>query len=237
MSLYLFCGAPADGAPVEHLLPESLGGGDWATLPSGIVCGGCNRYFGSHIEGPALASFPFLPIRVFSGIVSKRGRYPATPVVGGSLRGTDVPGLLDLDPPNENRTVARILAVVTEPLAVARLLLKMGIELIASQSVEEARASRYAAARAFVRAPRLGTSWWFLTHYTAEHLQALGRGGSGQPPKVSTVEITGVEMVEFAWSDLEIHAPLDPRVPPPSLDGFPEPWFTLTVANVKRGGR
>lgn len=44
---------------VEHILPESLGGGDWACLPIGCVCDDCNQYFGSKIEQRAIACYPF----------------------------------------------------------------------------------------------------------------------------------------------------------------------------------
>jgi len=33
----------------EHILPESLGGGDWAVLPDGLFCNACQNRFGSEI--------------------------------------------------------------------------------------------------------------------------------------------------------------------------------------------
>ena len=72
----------------EHILPESLGGGDWAILPSGLLCDECQNRFGSSIEQQALIDYPFSFFRVFLGIPTtyyepfvngsglKRGEYP-----------------------------------------------------------------------------------------------------------------------------------------------------------------
>jgi len=34
----------------EHMLPESLGGNDWAIFPDGLFCDNCQNKFGSTIE-------------------------------------------------------------------------------------------------------------------------------------------------------------------------------------------
>ena len=60
----------------EHILPESLGGGDWALLPDGLFCDQCQNHFGSSIEQQALADYPFSHLRVLLGIPTKKGKEP-----------------------------------------------------------------------------------------------------------------------------------------------------------------
>jgi len=60
----------------EHVLPESLGGGDWAVLPDGLLCDSCQNKFGSEIEQQALGDYPFSFLRTFLGIPTKKGKAP-----------------------------------------------------------------------------------------------------------------------------------------------------------------
>ncbi len=55
----------------EHILPDSLGGGDWAILPEGLFCDNCQNIFGSSIEQQALADYPFVNFRTLLGIPTK----------------------------------------------------------------------------------------------------------------------------------------------------------------------
>ena len=59
----------------EHILPESLGGNDWAILPEGMFCDSCQNRFGSHVEQLALGDYPFSFLRVFLGIPTKRAEH------------------------------------------------------------------------------------------------------------------------------------------------------------------
>ncbi|WP_235934953.1 hypothetical protein [Undibacterium crateris] len=88
----------------------------------------------------------------------------------GTLRSSHLPGYLGLDPLsdsveqgifNNKITQVRIIAEPVEPLAVCRLLLKMGLELLAYNS-DEAHLPRYDAARKFARSPHPNSRWWFL---------------------------------------------------------------------------
>ena len=65
---------------VEHVIPESLGNTDHV-VPLGLVCDGCNRYFGTKIEQPLLSSSIFRDLRRNMDIPNKRGKLPppATP--------------------------------------------------------------------------------------------------------------------------------------------------------------
>ncbi len=72
MAKCLFCKSEGPFTTREHVLPESLGGGEWAILPDGLFCDSCQNKFGSEIEQQALNDYPFSFFRVFSGIPTKK---------------------------------------------------------------------------------------------------------------------------------------------------------------------
>ena len=77
---------PIDGpfSTREHILPESLGGGDWAILPPGLFCDSCQNRFGSSIEQQALGDYPFTFLRTFLCIPTKKRKAPWFDSLGGS---------------------------------------------------------------------------------------------------------------------------------------------------------
>lgn len=60
----------------EHIIPESLGSGDWAILPEGLFCDSCQNIFGSRIEQQALSAYPLSNFRTFFGVPTKKGKAP-----------------------------------------------------------------------------------------------------------------------------------------------------------------
>lgn len=60
----------------EHIIPESLGSGDWAILPPGLFCDKCQNVFGSSIEQQALGAYPFSNFRTLFGVLTKKGKAP-----------------------------------------------------------------------------------------------------------------------------------------------------------------
>lgn len=60
----------------EHVIPESLGSGDWAILEEGLFCDKCQNIFGSSIEQQALAVYPLSNFRTLFGIPTKMGKAP-----------------------------------------------------------------------------------------------------------------------------------------------------------------
>ena len=76
----------------EHILPESLGGGEWAILPNGLLCDECQNRFGSLIEQQALIDYPFSFFRVFLGIPTKKGKPPWFDSWEGIIKASLQPG-------------------------------------------------------------------------------------------------------------------------------------------------
>jgi hypothetical protein len=148
----LFCRGISDHSSRSHVLPASLGGEDWACLPEGVVCSDCNQYFGAKVEAQALGSFPFICFRILFGIPTRKKKAPKMETFLGTMRAGPRPGTIGIDPNNEavEEMLAkeqigqlRILAEVTEPLAIARMLLKMGLETVALDDHELALSSRF----------------------------------------------------------------------------------------------
>jgi hypothetical protein len=237
----IFCRGIVSNNRIEHILPESLGGKNWACLPSGLVCDSCNQYFGSKVEREALQSFPFLPFRLLLGIPTKKSRLPEMNSTIGRLKSGGLPGLIGLDPTSselEARIVSgkvsrfTILAEVTEPLAVCRFLLKMGLEVVAADSADDARISKFDNARKFARSPSKGKKWWFLLHTDHEALFSNFRKGITvrewiEGVKLEVVEVQGAEIFHLQLLNMNLITPLDDRVLPPSMESLPEPDYRL----------
>jgi hypothetical protein len=236
----IFCKKPTDGSRLEHVLPESLGGKEWALLPRGIVCSGCNQYFGSKVEALALSSYPFLPFRLLLGIPTKHNKPPKMETALGELKSGPTQGFLGLDPSNDEIQLAIadgrisqlcILAEPTETLAVCRLLLKMGLEAVANESVETALSPKYDSARQFARSPQPSASWWFLV--CTDHARLFRRFVHGITPAewvggvaLETADIGGAEIFHLKLLDMDILTPLQPNVVP-SFQELPEPDYRL----------
>lgn len=237
----IFCQKPAIRASVSHVLPASLGGEEWACLPDGLVCSQCNRYFGDKVEGLALNSFPFLPFRLFLGIPTKKGVAPKMMVHLGTLRGSLRSGHFGIDPvsPEVEKaldqgkiTQIRILAEPTEPVAVCRMLVKMGLEVVAMDSPDDARSSKFDSARVFARRPAKGMEWWFFINTDHTGFFSKVRNGISIEDWVHGVSLSvhqfdGFEVFGLQLLDMIIFTPLDVRVLPPDMKEFPEPDYRL----------
>jgi hypothetical protein len=237
----IFCQKPVIEASVSHVLPASLGGGEWACLPDGLVCSQCNKYFGDKVEKPALQSFPFLPFRLFLGIPTRKGLPPKMVTHLGILQGSLSPGRIGIDPVSEEVeeaidqgriTQVRILAEPTEPLAVCRMLVKMGLEVVAADSPDDARSQKFDSARKFARGPARGMEWWFFISTNHSELFRRFREGIGVEDWMNGVSLTVRRFDEFEGFrlqllDMIIFTPLDIRVLPPEMKDFPEPEYRL----------
>jgi hypothetical protein len=228
MPTCIFCKEAVTDSRIEHILPESLGGKDWACLPPGLVCGKCNQYFGAKVETLALGSFPFQAFRVLLGIPTKRGRASFLESTVGTIKGSPLAGKIGLDPRSEgiekgvlagSVTQVRLLAEPTESLAVCRLLLKMGLEVVAADSHAGALATRFDFARRFARSPRLGDRWWYLLVCNHERLfQRFGHGVTAaewaSAVSLSTTDHEGCEVFRLQLLDMNMLIPLEPRMQP-----------------------
>lgn len=237
----IFCDETTGEATVSHILPSSLGGKKWACLPDGLVCSGCNQYFGEKVESKALGSYPFLPFRVMLGIPTRKGAAPVMQTHLGNLRSSPFPGQIGIDPITPQIEAAiktgkvsqfRILAEPTESLAVCRMMVKMGLEVVAADSPEDARDNRFDSARNFARAPARGTEWWWFMSTNHKKLFTKFRNGISIQDWVCGVNLSVHQFEQFEafrlqLLDVVIFTPLDVRVMPPDMDEFPEPDYRL----------
>lgn len=222
---------------MSHILPASLGGEKWACLAHGLVCSGCNQYFGEKVESRALTSFPFLPFRLLLGIPTKKGRAPTMQTYLGTLRSGVSAGQVGIDPCSAEMEAAieadeisqvRILAEPTEPLAVARMLVKMGLEVVAADNEEDAHDPRFDSARTFARFPERGAAWWWFMG--TDHVGLFNKFRCGvtvqewqQGVSLSVHQFHDFEAFRLQLLDMVIFTPLDVRVAPPDMSEFPEP--------------
>lgn len=205
-----------DQRSIEHIIPESLGGGDWAVLPPDTVCDSCNHYFGVKVESKVLQDYPFNVLRLFSGVRTKKKKWAAINHPIGKLKASPYDSVIGLDPIDEeverqlvisDRTQLRIIAETDSPLLMCRFLLKVALECVARDSVIDAMKVRYAAARRFARNPHKGDSWWFLYRFDP----ALD-GGLNKETQVEIVEIEDAEMGLITVFGCNFFVPLHPRI-------------------------
>lgn len=229
----IFCSQEATGGRrVEHIIPESLGGGDWCVLPPGIVCDFCNQYFGSKIEGFAAADFPLNMIRLMNGVVTKKRKWATLPHYRGLLEARPIPGTIGLEPAsdeieqrilNGQITQLRVLAETRSPALLCRMLLKIGIETIAYDNISDALSERYDAARQFARAPRNGSQWWYLYH--GDLAGGLNIAADTKPISTGIHDCGGGEVALIEIFDLDFIVPMTANVIPDDLQSLPEPEF------------
>lgn len=237
MAIYcIYCGKPHAGMAVSHIVPESLGGPTSPVAPAGVVCSGCNQYFGQKVEAHALASFPFSGYRLICGVPTKKGKMFAMPTHLGTLHGTGNPHVIGIDPADEEISKAiksgevtqlRVLAEVTEPLAVCRMLLKVGLDMLGKRFYDVAISDRVKAARSFARSPARGHRWWFMLRSDPSELLVDGE------PLESAVEIkeaSGVLISVMRMPSIVTMVPLEDNTLPPSPLQFPEPLYRTVWA-------
>lgn len=163
----------------EHILPESLGGGDWAILPEGLYCDKCQNLFGSTIEQQALADYPFINLRTLIGIPTKKGKAPWFKYWEGNLHSAGQPGRIVYEPnpifksafESGQKTLTIIPAMTKKPHMVLRTLLKIGLETIAANDVDEVFKSKYDAARNYAVKGTKDYPWFYIQYEDNEMLQ------------------------------------------------------------------
>ena len=233
----IFCEQEGPSNTVAHIIPESLGGRDSPVGRPGVTCDACNQYFGQKVESKALASFPFIAHRIFSGIPSKKNSMPSMQATIGEIRATLIPGTVEINPRSErverqvetgDVTQFRILAEVTEPLAVCRMLLKIGLEQLGKHFHEVAVSTRVKAAREFARRPRRGQSWWFILR--SDPQQYVKDFRENTKSSIEIFEREGVLFSIMHTSGASTIIPLEEGVQPPSSSELREPEFRIVHA-------
>lgn len=236
----IFCAGDGESRSVSHIVPESLGGPGSPTSPKGVVCDACNQYFGQKVESFALQSFPFKTFRLFQGIPSKAKKMASLPTTLGTVTASGRRGRIVLEPRSGSIaagvesgevTTFRILAEVTQPLAVARMLLKIGLEMMGKNFYEVAVSERLEKAREFCRRPRRGSRWWFLLSCDP----ALMAGLLLEPPEdrecaIEIHEVDGVLTSVLTMSGLWAMTPLEAGTLPSFQEELVEPDWKLVWA-------
>lgn len=233
----MFCSAEDDRHSTAHVVPESLGGSNAPVGRPGATCNACNQYFGQKVESKALRSFPFIGFRVLAGIPSKKGALPHAGTSIGAVYATGTPSIVELQPRDNEISCRvstgevsqfRVVAEVTEPLAVCRMLLKIGLEQLGKHFYEVATSDRVLAARQFARRPGRGDRWWFILQSKPNEYVFSSEG-----PKEFSVEIVereGVLVSALHMTGISSMIPLEPRALPPAAGELPEPEFRTVWA-------
>lgn len=225
----------------EHILPESLGGSDWAILPHGLLCDECHNRFGSSVEQQALSDYPFSFFRVFSGIPTKKGKPTWFDSWEGTIKASLQPGTFGYEPSDifENivedgrKSQIRLLAHPLNPQMICRFLLKIGLEVVAADNTEEIFDGKFDRARDFALLGEKRHDWWYLQHedyQAAFHFFTHGITVQewANNVKMETVVIEDeAEVFHLKLMYMDFITPLEPRIWSPPLDSLPEPEYRL----------
>jgi hypothetical protein len=222
----------------EHILPESLGGGEWAILPEGLYCDLCQNRFGSEIEQQALDDYPFNLLRVFLGISTKKGKMPWFTSWEGRICGSGIPGRFHFDSesrfanaiPDGAKSQIRFLAEPKRPEMVCRMLLKMGVEVVAGDSRTDVFSERFDAARDYALKGMKADEWWYLQREDLTLAAKLFRHepvADREPVLLETCDVgDSAEVFHLRLSYLDMFVPMESRIVPDLAD-LPEPEYRL----------
>jgi len=225
----------------EHILPESLGGGDWVILPYGLFCDQCQNSFGSSVEQQALDNYPFSFFRVFLGIPTKKRKPPWLKSWEGTIKASLQPGAVGYEPTKPfmkameagEKTQIRILAHPTNPHMVCRFLLKMGIEVLAADDPHAVLNEKFDKARNFALLGEKHDDWWYLQCEDIAAVSCYINHGVTIQEWVEDVKLEvliiedGAEMFHLKLLYMDLFIPLEPRIKPPPKDSLCEPEFRL----------
>jgi HNH endonuclease len=225
----------------EHILPESLGGGEWAILPDGLFCDTCQNIFGSSIEQQAAGDYPFNQLRILFAIPTKKGKAPWFKFGEGTLTASLRPNSIQYEPSipfinslNEGRkTEIRILAHPKKPDMICRFLLKIALEVIAYHDIEDVFKEKYDKARRFALTGEKSGNWWYLQR---ENLAAVNKriktgikpAEWGKPIELEVVTFKNkAEIFHLKLFYLDMFTPLMPYITPAFDDTFKEPEYRV----------
>lgn len=224
----------------EHILPESLGGGEWSVLPNDLFCDECQNHFGSEIEQQALGDYPFSLFRTFLGIPTKKSKAPWFTCWEGTIRASIQPGTFGYDPapPFEkayksgDKTQIRILAHPSKPQMICRFLIKMGLEVVASDSNVDAFETKFDSARRYALTGDKADTWWYLQKEKLDEAARLFTKGITNIEWFRNVKLEVIRLAEeqeifhLKLLYLDIFTPLTENIQP-DIQGMEEPEFRL----------
>jgi hypothetical protein len=224
----------------EHVLPEALGGGDWAILPDGLFCDSCQNKFGSEIEQQALGDYPFSFFRVFLAIPTKKRKSPWFDSSEGIIRASLRRGTVGYDPApffqqatsKGKKTQMRLFAHPHKPEMICRFLIKMGIEVVASDDEQAVFSPIFDEARLFALTGEKTRKWWYfqrermdiaLNYFT----EGITKREWGDGVKLEVVNLDyGQEIFRCSLLYLDLIVPLTSMIRP-ALEGLEEPEYRL----------
>ena len=170
----------------EHIIPESLGSGDWAILPEGLFCDDCQNIFGSSIEQQALAVYPLSNFRTFFGIPTKKGKAPWFSFWEGKLQSGGDVGKLIYEPnkifkkafESGEKTLSIIPAMPEKSNMVMRTLLKIGLETFAADlsTKDEIFEPKFDAARKYALLGKKDNPWFYIVNENIAILNSYLKG-------------------------------------------------------------
>lgn len=225
----------------EHILPESLGGGEWAILPGGLFCDSCQNLFGSTIEQQALADYPFSFFRVFLGIPTKKKKAPWFESWEGTIEAGIKPGTIGYKPSvifepaslQGSKSVMRLIAQPRKPEMICRFLLKMALEVIAADNVTDVFEPKFDEARDFAFTGRKTSDWWYLQVENMEDANKHLTNGVTiddwrKNVALETILVEdGAEVFHIKLLYLDIFVPIESRIQPPEMSDLKEPGFKV----------
>lgn len=230
----------------EHILPESLGGRNWAVLPDGLLCDNCQNRFGSSIEQQALDDYPFSFLRTFLGIPTKKGKPPWFESWEGTITASSNRGSFGYLPVEifkkplvaGQKSQIRLIAHSSKPEIVCRFLLKMGLETVASDNSEEIFNKKYDAARKYSLEGEKEDKWWYLLHVDFTSAANFFSKGVTEKEWTSSVSLQVTAIGDDAMVFylkllyLDMIVPLEARILPATND-LSEPEYSLVVVQFK----
>lgn len=227
----------------EHVLPVSLGGGDWAILPNGLLCDKCQNRFGSSIEQQALADYPFSFLRVLLRIPRRKSEPPWFDSWEGTIRASLQPGTFGYEPSGHfkdaieegRKSQIRIWAHPLKPQIVCRFLLKMGLEVVAADNPQEVFDAKFDKARNFALWGEKQQDWWYLQHedystapYYITHGLTIQEWANNVKLETVVVE-DDAEVFHLRLIYIDFITPLESAIQPPPKDSLSEPEYRLFI--------
>ena len=170
----------------EHIIPESLGSGDWAILQEGLFCDKCQNIFGSSIEQQALAVYPLSNFRTLFGIPTKKGKASWFSFWEGKLQSGGDVGKLIYEPNDTFRkafesgqkALSIIPAMPEKSDMVLRTLLKIGLETFAADLTTKDKIfePKFDAARKYALFGKKDKPWFYIVSENIEQLNHYLKG-------------------------------------------------------------
>lgn len=172
--IFCFNTNPHEFNTKEHIIPESLGSGDWAILHPGMFCDKCQNIFGSAIEQQALSAYPLNNFRTFFAIPTKKKKAPWFSYWEGKISSGGRPGTFIYEPNsyferafrNGTKIHTIIPAMPEKTDFLLRTLLKIGLETFAADLTtnDEIFDKKFDCARKYALTGKKEKPWFYIQY-------------------------------------------------------------------------